>query len=256
LVEAGFVTLASLATTTDIPLHLPSSVSLTEAKGAITIISVIWHALAIFAVRDILLHIFSTEWMEQFRRSGKLVLRETDIVSRMTTGYVDQITHFMSRKASLSFRLAFVASLLLLAVNGLGPSALTVNDVSLQYSTTIQVANLTLTSNLQNNGADLLAPDRASLITRLEQLENTIYGFRGEQNNFLVPWPPSDLISDNETLRYQSDVIFYNFSCSWKVPSNVDLSNGVRTDDKDWDVFVQGLGPSLPGVLDASKCRS
>ncbi|KAF5354795.1 hypothetical protein D9756_005769 [Leucocoprinus leucothites] len=255
LIELGFISLASVAVSKPraLPLHLMPSISLTEAKGALTLICIIWHGLAIFAVKEILLHIFSAEWMEQVRRSGKLVLRETDVVSRMTTGYVDQVIHFSSRKATMPFRLGFICALLLIALNAIGPSTVTVNTFSGQRPMMVNIANLTMTQNLVNSNVGLLVPDRANLVTRLEQLENSIYGFRAEQPNILIPWPSSDLISSNSTIQYKSDVITYNFTCSWRAPSNIsDISLLIQIDGQNWTIFTDGLGSNpLTELLDA-----
>ncbi|KAF5354794.1 hypothetical protein D9756_005768 [Leucocoprinus leucothites] len=255
MIELGFITLASFATSKSntLPLHLSPTITLSEAKGALTIISVIWHALAVFTVREILLHVFSAEWMELARQSGKAVLRETDIVSRITTGYVDQITHFGSKRATTPFRLGFICALLLLVLNGLGPSVITANSISVQKPMKITVANLTMTENVNDSDEGTLVPYRADLITRLEQLENSIYGFRGQQPNVLIPWPSSDLISANSTTQYQSNVITFGFNCSWKVPIG-DLSEiFLQIDSKNWGVFTEALGiPNLRELSDAT----
>ncbi|KAJ3562224.1 hypothetical protein NP233_g9710 [Leucocoprinus birnbaumii] len=249
-IEMGFIILASLATSNSrlLSLNLSSSISLTEAKGAFTVISVVWHSLAVFSIKEILLRIFSAEWMAQVRRSGKLIIRETDIVSRMTTGYLEQIAYLRSGNATVSFRIGFMCTLLLLVLNGLGPSAITVNSILTQQPVKIKIANLTLTENLANGGEQLLAPDRANTITRLEQLENSTYSFRGQQSNLLIPWPSPDLISSNQTIYYHSDVITYNFSCTWHVPSG-NLTNGLRIDGNAWFIssgrFDYGTTPAL-----------
>ncbi|KAF5354046.1 hypothetical protein D9756_007216 [Leucocoprinus leucothites] len=209
-----------------------------------TAISVIWHALATFTVREILLQVFSAEWMELARQNGKVVFRETDVVSRITTGYIDQITHFGSKRATTPFRLGFICTLLLLVLNGLGPSAINVNLISIQKPTRVRVANLTITENWNNVREDGLASYRADLITRLEQLEDSFYGFRGEQPNVLIPWLSSDLISANSTIRYQSGVNTFNFNCSWQVPSPLfepvtKGESGNIIDNQVWNMFTE-----------------
>ncbi|KXN87580.1 hypothetical protein AN958_08461 [Leucoagaricus sp. SymC.cos] len=80
------------------PIVLPSfsPSALTETKAIITSLSVIRHTIAVSLVRDVPLHFFSAEWMEQVRQSGRITLDETDIVSRITTGYLDHIRHWIS----------------------------------------------------------------------------------------------------------------------------------------------------------------
>lgn len=223
VLEGAFIILAGYAMAHPIPLPTSSNISLTEAKGGVTIVSIIWHAIAVYVVKEIFLYIFSSEWMEQVRRSGQIVLGETDIVSRVATGYRDQLQHFISRRATSPFRLGFLSALLLLALNGFGPSALTVNSIPLPQQTRIQVANLNMTQGFFSiEPSSPLAMGRADLITRLELLENNTYSFRSEQPNVLIPWPSADLITSNETIQYETDVITYNFSCSWQAPVSVD----------------------------------
>ncbi|KAF9443882.1 hypothetical protein P691DRAFT_376996 [Macrolepiota fuliginosa MF-IS2] len=254
IIEAGFIILAAFAYNNTVLLHLPPRITLTEAKGGLTIISVVWHTIAVFAVKDIILHVFSAEWMEQYRKSGTIVLGETDVVSRMTSGILNQIQHFTTRTATSPFRLAFLSTLLLMALGGLGPSAITVNTVSVGHPLKIKVANLTMTSNLADNGADTLVVDRANLITRLEQLENSIYGFRPLQTNNLVPWPSSDLVSATGAVRYQSDAIHYQFSCSWKQPMVNRSMMSWNIDNQEWGVYVSSTIFDLEGdFTDASK---
>ncbi|KAF9443596.1 hypothetical protein P691DRAFT_713076, partial [Macrolepiota fuliginosa MF-IS2] len=157
--------------------------------------------------------------MEQFQRSGNMVSGETDIVSRLISGLFDRIRHFTTPRATLPYRLAFLSSVLLMALNGLGPSAITVNPISLKRSLDIRVANLTTIDGLAMFGqADELLANRANLIVRLEQFENATYGFRGQENT-LIPWPASDLLSANGTITYQSDVTTYDMNCLWKRPT-------------------------------------
>ncbi|KAF9440640.1 hypothetical protein P691DRAFT_715523 [Macrolepiota fuliginosa MF-IS2] len=157
--------------------------------------------------------------MEQFRRSGNMVSGETDIVSRLTSGFFNQAWHFTTPRATHPYRLAFLSSVLLMALNGLGPSAITVNPISLKRPLAIRVANLTTTNDLAMFGqVDSLLVNRANLIVRLEQFENVTYGFRGQEKT-LIPWPASDLLSANGTITYPSDVITYDMNCLWKQPT-------------------------------------
>jgi hypothetical protein len=217
LLEFSFIALVSAA------LHRPIILDLSftnpEVKGAVTAIAIFWHALAVYVVKDILLNIFSAEWIEQYNGSQDLTLQELDIVSRLTTGFIDQAKHCISKRATHPFRLSFVSVLLLILLNGLGPSAIGVDHAPYSYPSIIQVANLTIGTA----GTDPLssAPiQRANTFIQLEVVENsTTLGFSTRQPNILIPWPSSDSMSENMTVRYQSDVIRYNFSCSWEMGS-------------------------------------
>ncbi|KAJ3559853.1 hypothetical protein NP233_g11162 [Leucocoprinus birnbaumii] len=219
VVELGFIALASVAlrNPSALPVHLSLSLSLTEAKGALTVISVVWHSVAIFAVRNC-----PPSYFQRGMDGAGPKKRE--------------IIHFSSRDASLPFRRYHRK------LNFKKGANANWNGQPHCYP------------NLQLNDEALLVPDRANLITRLEQLEDSIYGFRATQPNLLIPWPSSDLISNNQTIRYQSDVITYNFTCSWNVPT-IDTSTGfLGVQGKNWSIFLQGLGVlDLPSLLDASE---
>lgn len=260
LLETGFIVLAAFATAKPIPLHLTSDITIAEAKGAITIITIIWHSLAVYLVKDVTLYVFSAEWMEQFRRSGRMISGETDIVSRLMSGLVNQTRHFVSLKASFPYCLAFLASLLFMALNGLGPSTITVNAISIRYPLSIQIANLTMTTSpTWSFGPSIqLLANRANFIIRLENFEKVDYGFQGE-DSVLIPWPTSDLLKANGTITYQSDVIKYDFTCSWKQPTMaLKLMNQWNVDGMRWAVHDDPLAETNPNApsgedVDASR---
>ncbi|KAF7782890.1 hypothetical protein Agabi119p4_2266 [Agaricus bisporus var. burnettii] len=227
LLEFGFIALVFTTLWRPVILHL--SFTITEVKGTFTVIAILWHALAIFAVKDILLSIFSAECIEQYRKSQSLSPRELDRVSRLTTGFLDQTKHLASKRATHPFRLGFLSFLLLALLNGLGPSAISVDFVPYEFAQDIQVANLTITPSFDQFGSETLAFYRANIITQLEVVEKSKnYGFNTRRSDVLIPWP-SDSVPENTTIKYHSDIIQYNFSCSWKEPSK-------SQDDKSWVV--------------------
>jgi hypothetical protein len=61
-------------------------------------------------------------------------------------------------------------------------------------------------------------------------------GFSAGPSNILIPWPSSGSMSENMTMRYQSDVIRYNFSCSWEIPYTTPLNNW-RVADNEWEIY-------------------
>jgi hypothetical protein len=217
LLEFGFFALVSTALHR--PIILDLSFTNTEVKGAVTAIAIFWHAVAVYVVKDILLNVFSAEWIEQYDGSRSLALQELDIVSRLTTGFIDQAKHCISKHATHPFRLGFVSFLLLMLLNGLGPSAIGVDHTPYSYPSTIRVAHLTV----ETTGINIISQatiQRANTVTELEVVEKSAtVGFSARQPNVLIPWPSSDSMSENRTVRYQSDVIQYNFSCSWEMAS-------------------------------------
>ncbi|KXN87578.1 hypothetical protein AN958_08459 [Leucoagaricus sp. SymC.cos] len=262
--ESLFIFLAAYAISTPIVLPLSSN-ALPEAKAVVTSLSVIWHTIAVSLVKDIALYIFSVEWMEQVRQAGRIVLDETDIVSRISAGYIDQIQHWISPTATPPFRLGFVSTLLLLVLSPLGPGTITVNSILLPHHTSINVANLTITRNLFGvndgvvvegtgpTGESAMAMARGNLITRLEMIENSTYDFATQKPNILIPWTSSDFASANNTIKYESDVITYNYGCSWQKPT---LNEG--SDNFVWTVnnktYVLYGGPSDPYAENVRLC--
>jgi hypothetical protein len=222
LLEFAFIALVSAALHRPAILHV--SFTITEVKGAVTAIAIVWHAVAVYVVKDILLNIFSAEWIEQYDGSPSLSLQELDIVSRLTTGFIDQAKHCISKRATYPFRLSFVSFLLLMLLNGLGPSAIGIDHVPYSYPSTIQVANLTI-GTAGTDPISSIIYRRASTFIQLEVVQKSAtVGFSAKEPNILIPWPSSDFMSENVTVRYQSDVIRYNFSCSWEGAS-VDTSD-------------------------------
>ncbi|KXN90896.1 hypothetical protein AN958_03426 [Leucoagaricus sp. SymC.cos] len=215
--EVAFIALAARAGMKPIVLTVSPS-KLTEAKATVTLLSIVWHAIAVFLVKDVVVHVFSAEWMEQAKRSGRVVLDETDIVSRVSAGYIDQIQHFISPTATIPFRLGFISILLLLGIRGLGPSSITVDLISPPHSTKIRVANLNLTDRPITEFEGGLGHATSVYCCKLEVLENSLYGFAQSEPNVLIPWPSAELISSSNKYSYETDVVTYNYSCSWHQP--------------------------------------
>lgn len=143
-------------------------------------------------MKDVLLNIFSAEWVEQSNGTWhNLTLQELDIVSRLTTGFIDQLKHCISRRATHAFFLGFLSSFLLILLNGLGPSVISVDHVVYSYPHTIQVANLTIGAPGAPDDHELflhpISP-RISALIQLEVIENaTSLGFTLRQPNVLIP---------------------------------------------------------------------
>jgi hypothetical protein len=243
LLEFGFIALISAALWR--PIILPLSFTITEVNGALTAVAILWHTLAIYVVKDILLNIFGAEWREQYYMSPSTALRELDSVSRLTTGIFDQIEHFASERATNVFRLSFISGLLLMLLNGLGPSTISVDFVPYEFPDSIQVANLTMVPTGDPFGIETLASYRANIITQLEMVENSRnYGFNIRQSNLLIPWP-SDSVSENTTIKYPSDVIKYNFNCTWEIPSKSRDNQAWIVNGREWIIYYPQLAGSL-----------
>jgi hypothetical protein len=256
LLESSFIALVSVALRRPIILHL--SFKITEVKSVVTATAIIWHAVAVYVVKDILLNIFSAEWIEQHNGSRSLTLQELDIASRLTSGFIDQARHCVSDRATHAFRLSFLSFLLLILLNGLGPSAIGIDLTSYDYPSTVQVAKLTI-GVPDKKAAELLAIHRANSVIQLEMVQNsTTLGFSSTQPNILIPWPSSDSMSEDMTMRYQSDVIRYNFSCTWNIPSPPTLSTGGNwiAADNNWGALFDGVHSQLTTLVDSCESVS
>ncbi|KAF5354830.1 hypothetical protein D9756_005722 [Leucocoprinus leucothites] len=100
ILEAAFLGFGYRCLTNPIPINLPSYLSIREARGAATVLSISWHSLTGFLVKDVIYAVFSAEF------------------STITSGLLVQTSTFFTKTPTLEYRLAFV---LLLAVLALGP---------------------------------------------------------------------------------------------------------------------------------------
>ncbi|KAF5355099.1 hypothetical protein D9756_005774 [Leucocoprinus leucothites] len=216
--------------TPNVQIRFPDYINLSAAKGAVTLVSITWHALAVFAVKDLLLHTFSVEWMQLYRKSGEMIPGETDAVSRLTAGIIDQTKHALSPTSTLSFRLAFISSLLTMALSGLGPSAITVNPTTVPvHLEDFRVTEVVSDPSLLGDNPDGLATLKyADRIVQSEIFDGFTYGFSlapSQPDNYLIPWPERSLGEDGLVYTYQSDVVRYGAKCSWKKSSEIPLSD-------------------------------
>jgi hypothetical protein len=254
LLELSFTALAACCISR--PLILPSNLAPqaweAEVKGSFTILFIVWQALALFPVRGILSYIFGGEWVYQFSRTGALVPGKTDRVSTLTAGYWDQVCYFRDRTASWSFRVAFLTSLLFVALASLAPGAINVIVVFAPNTMMLEIGNLTIPYwNVFGFHFETWNPiERAWLITRLEQIEKSKFGYQNERN-WLVAWPSLGLPANGSgAIEYPSDVVRFDFNCQWEVPVWSDSFYGIR--GLNWSVWDNLGAPQPPHPL-ASK---
>ncbi|KIJ43515.1 hypothetical protein M422DRAFT_253080 [Sphaerobolus stellatus SS14] len=177
-------------------------------------------------------------------------------------GYHEKIAYFFS-KGSGAFRIAFIISLFLLAIGGLAPGSLGVSTVLIDKKTTIQVANLTMgceqTVPIPGPfsktffGPISLIIERAGKITTTEQIENTTFKY-AMPSNWIIPTPGSNFMTDNNltgSLTYFSDLVHFNYSCSWKIPL-FGIDNGTISDGNvDWAIFPTVGNTDVPTSYNA-----
>ena len=246
LIEACFIGLASLCLARPLPLMLGLSES--KIKGGFTIIFIVWHSLAVLAGGYITIDAFSREWSVQL---DHIVPGTTDTVSTMNSGLLDRTSHSLSKHASGTFRLAFLASLGLMALAQLAPGTISVSTIIISVPTTVQIARQVSQMNNGNFEQFLALASRATLIVRQERIEQAQFGLKLPANT-LMSLPPSSNES-HTTLEYNTDVVEFHHNCRWEAPS---LVNGTTTSisaaGKMWSgafIVNSSIGLENPGML-------
>ena len=209
LIEAGFITLASVCLARPLPLTLGLSES--KIKGGFTVIFIIWHSLAVLAGGDITIDAFSREWSVQ---SDHIVPGTTDTVSTINSGLIDRTSHSLLKHASGTFRLAFLASLALMALAQLAPGTISVSTIIISVPTTVQVARQVSHIDQGNLDEFLTSTTRANLIVQLEKTQLTPFGFTLPANTLLSLPPPSTKL--NGTVEYDTDIVEFHHKCRWE----------------------------------------
>jgi hypothetical protein len=232
------------------PIILPSSLTPSESKGGLTVLFILWQTVAIFPIRDVVVHAFSGEWSIQLSRTGKLVPGTTDRVSTLTAGILDQVVHSFTGTASWSFRMAFAASLALMLLSGLAPGTFSPANIFADVPIQLPIGNFTLTDIDPSGALDGIAVfpmERAALVTRLEQIEKSPFGYDVTTGNWIVGWPPVGLYA-NVNLEYPSDGVHFQHSCHWEAPV-VNVSRGTwTTSQRTWVVWLDIMLATNPGL--------
>ncbi|KDQ49569.1 hypothetical protein JAAARDRAFT_200730 [Jaapia argillacea MUCL 33604] len=208
------------------PIVIPSmgNTRQKEVKGALTILSVAWQTLALFPVRDVVTFVFSGEWSHLVSSTGTLIVGKTDRVSTLTSGQVDRLRHSVDSKASRSYRIAYFSSLVFMGLAAIAPGVISIVNVLVPQSMSLSIGNMTITLGIpfEFHHSTYDAIERAWLITRLEQVEKSRYGYENPKG-WVVGWPPLGLPSNGSgAIEYLSDVVHYEFACQWEVPTLAD----------------------------------
>ncbi|KAF5359613.1 hypothetical protein D9756_003507 [Leucocoprinus leucothites] len=216
------------------PRLLPSYVDLdlrTVKSGFITIFN-IWHTVAIACAIAICAETFSKEWSAR--------PDQTDAVSTVTSGITDRIYYSFTRRATRTFRAAFLIFLGLIVMRITGSSAVTATDeVPVQATlpiSLISTPSLTSDNTNTNNSAFALRLTTANMIVRLEQLLEAPWGYV-IQPNWLIPLPTEDLNKTSQ-VDYGTDLAKFNYTCRWQVPDNI-YENTVIIGNETWTSTVR-----------------
>jgi len=207
LIEAGFIILASVCLARPLPLTFRFSES--EIKGGFAVIFIVWHSLAVLAGGNITIDAFSREWSVQLEQ---IVPGTTGRVSTINSGLLHRTLHCLSKHASSTFKLAFLASLSLMALAQLAPG--TISTTAIAAPTTVQVATYS-----GNTFGRFFGPaTRATLIIKQEKFESAQFGLKLPPNT-LMSLPPSN--ESHRVLEYNTDIVKFRHNCHWEAPSIV-----------------------------------
>ncbi len=224
VIEAAFLGLVLFCSRNPIIIALP--LPSVEVKGGFTMIFILWQTVATFILSEATALAFSSEWSLQHTRTGHLIPGITDRVSRLTSGTDDNIRYFLTGQPSTTFRTAFLVSVILTALNSVAPSTLSVSRVKTKVETPLEVADLADLHSLSptqygdnDNSFDLLL-GRASVLTNMELQEDSIFKYNLEPN-WVMAWPDERSIDSGVmgVLEYPTNVVHFNNSCSWEVPT-------------------------------------
>ncbi|KAF7778983.1 hypothetical protein Agabi119p4_3328 [Agaricus bisporus var. burnettii] len=255
ILETGYIILAAVCLAKPIPLNLHFNFAADKVEGGFTVVFVVWQSIAILMGAYFAADAFSREWSFQLTHiaagtPGRNSLRAIDRVSTMTSGFIDRTSHLLFKKPSGTFKLAFLASLSLVALSSLAPGTINVATILIDSPTTIQIGRLVLSHATDDKfEKSITTIDRANLILRLEMIEHSPFGFNLEPNMLTVV-PRVDLASFNGTIEYNSDVVEFHHDCHWEAPQFLNSSEGyviIPAADQQWYGATVGLGLTNPG---------
>ncbi|XP_006457782.1 hypothetical protein AGABI2DRAFT_176384 [Agaricus bisporus var. bisporus H97] len=251
ILEAGYIILAAVCLAKPVPLNIHLDLTDAEVEGGFTVVFVVWQSIAILMGAYFAADAFSREWSFQLAHiapgtADRNSLGAIDRVSTMTSGFIDRTYHLLFHKSSGTFKLAFLASISLVALNSLASGTINAAAILIDSPITIQIGRLGV-SHATDEGYDefFTAQDRANLILRLQLIEHSPFGFNLKPN-MLTAVPRVDLESFNGTIEYNSDVIEFHYDCHWEAPQFFNTSGDgviVFAADQQWFGATVGTGP-------------
>jgi hypothetical protein len=261
IIEVGYIILAAVCLAKPIPLKITLNLTDVEVKGGFTVVFVIWQSIAILLGGYMVADAFSREWSVHLARitpgtndrAASTMPVTIDRVSTMTSGFLDRSLHLMVDKSSGTFKLAFLASLSFLVLSSLGPGTINAATTLIDIPTTIQIGRLLSQPQQTDVQEAVTTQTRANLILRLEEVENSPFGFK-LQPNMLAPVPKVDLTSFNGSIEYDSDVVEFHHDCHWEAPQFFNISGSiiVAAAGQQWGGATVGAGQVNIGKIPRS----
>lgn len=208
------------------PLNVP--LSLSNAKAAFTVISIAWQLIATLPLADIVSHCFSSEWYFQVTQTNALIPGQTDVVSIVTAGALDQLKYTWTSRASNRFRVAFVIGLVCVAIRTVVPGSLSPVMSLHEEKARVRVARAREVDNDVQSVWFYTWLYRAGMIGRLEQQKVLAFGLEPPRG-WMIGWPSSLARGLEGTLRYPTDVVHFDFQCTWEDQDFLNQENGTVT---------------------------
>lgn len=84
--------------------------------------------------------------------------------------------------------------------------------------------------------------EKAAEIVNLELVEGGTYGYETQMEGMLIPWPAPNFEEGQRIIKYESDVVMYNYTCEWsrfraKLPFEVITEADNVTWFSPWNAF-------------------
>jgi hypothetical protein len=181
-------------------------------KSGFIVLFNLWHNIAIACAIVTCANSFSREWAAR---------EETDEVSTVTSGIIDRVFYSFKRRATKTFRTAFMIFLGLVIMRMIGSSIATATD----GVPSVRPLHISIfTPNLTTDSTDTSDPTfairliQANMIVRLEQLLGSPWGYVPE-SNWLISLPTENLAMTSQ-VDYESDFVRFQYACQWQAPDS------------------------------------
>lgn len=226
--EIIFLSLALACAHSPLPIKLISTSP--EVRGAFSVVFVAWQFIAALLVTDLLLRIFSEEW--SFYLTRHPFYSGCDAVSTLTANIFFHIRHAVTHSTSLAYKAAFAALAVITILRTMAPASITTAVFPVSYSEVISLAkyNATTFDPTDHNDPVMASIQRAEVITRVEQEMGADVGWK-VADNALVGRQEKEVLAPNVTTIYPSDVVMFDYRCTWAAPQVQQGGNGIIFSD-------------------------
>lgn len=245
--ELGFIIISAISLAKPIVIGLPPR--LDEAKGAFTVLFIIWQTIAVLPLQHIVLCTFSHEWFLRWTQPQSPLRHpdHVDQISTLTSGASSRFRYLVRGESSHGFKLALATSVALLGLVKLGPGAVGVATVRRTRQVPVIMGKLTLTSQAPEDSKSLIL-QRAQTIAGLEQFGSSSYRF-DVQSNYIVGWTLDDHRDYGAQLTYPSDLVQFGHTCRWEAPALSEANSTLSGGGVEWTLGRQSTQGFVDGGL-------